>query len=192
MASQRITVAKIGGVTAEGVARRFEGWTRCRFGSADERSSEHWPAEIRREAERLVASLRTNRDKPPILFFSEHVDLWSMADDIMQSFDPARPPLQIETDRYDLCCYELPDNGILANNLKGRTVHTQEMKWLTTHLSQALQAWDNYTTLAVIILIREVIGGLVTDDECEAALHSPAEWLDELGLESARLDLDAR
>ncbi len=62
---------------------------------------------------RLACELRRHATEPPVVFYSEHVDMWSMGDTFRQAF-PENDGLLHEVEADDgicLWCYELPDGG---------------------------------------------------------------------------------
>ncbi len=76
MATQRITIAKIGGIAVDVALRRLHGWADTR-GTADphEWSGDQWPANVRAQADAFAERLRANSLAPPVIHFVEWSDL---------------------------------------------------------------------------------------------------------------------
>ena len=72
MATQRVTVAKIAGDAASILIKRFEAWP------AYDAISNEEPT-ICPEVDEFVDRLRANAHRPPVVYFIEWIDMWSMA-----------------------------------------------------------------------------------------------------------------
>jgi hypothetical protein len=187
MASQRITIAKIGGASAAAVISQFQGWSAARnIDDPTELRSDQWPESVRRDVNDFANSLRSNGHQPPVIYLSEHIDLWSMGDVFERwlSHDGGGQPIHLHSDRFELWCYPLPDAGLLANHLQRskrlkriRERKAQEERWLTVNLLEAILAWDGMAATAVLVLVREVFGGLVMDSDLEHSLVDIPEWI---------------
>lgn len=181
MASQRITIVKIGGVSADVVLGRLRGWAAARqSGDPREWSSEQWPAGVRSEVDAFADRLRAEAFSPPVVYFVEWSDLWSMGDVFRLWLTPpvGPSPIEIHADRVEVSGYALPDDDRLARHLA--TAGPQpfdESNQFITRLREALEAWRPLTEKAALIVIREVVGALVTDEELEASLTVVPEWL---------------
>ena len=182
MASQRVTIAMIGGVSADVVLGRLRGWASARQ-SADARewSSEQWPASVRNEVDAFADRLRAEAFSPPVVYFVEWSDLWSMGDVFRRWLTPADgpSPIEIHADRVEVYGYALPDGDRLASHLA--TAGPQpfdESDHFIARLREALEAWRPLMQKAALIVIREVVGGLVTDEELDASLAVVPEWLE--------------
>lgn len=181
MASQRITVAKIGGVAADVVLERLRRWADARQSSdPDEWSSEQWSASVRVEVDSFAERLRANALTPPVIFFVEWSDLWSMGDLFRRWLSPpgGPSPIEIHADRVSVFGYSLPDGDRLARHLSSAgPQRCDESEQFIARLREALQAWRSLTEKSAFIVIREVVGGLVTDEEMHASLDVLPEWL---------------
>jgi hypothetical protein len=187
MASQRLTIAKLGGEAGFSVISRFRGWAALR--SADdpeEWTPEQWPIEARREMDRFASSLKTHGHELPVLFFNESVDHWLMGSDYDRWLLPRDGPraIKLHGDRHELWCYPLPDDGILAeslqrasrsNRIRERT--WQEERWFRLQLLEAVLAWEPLVEVGAIVVLREVLGGLVEDHEVEEAMKIVPGWV---------------
>jgi hypothetical protein len=76
LATQRITIAKIGGVAADVVIQRLQEWSRARRScNPNEWSDDQWPAEVRDQVDVFVDRLRSHALVPPVVHFVEWADL---------------------------------------------------------------------------------------------------------------------
>lgn len=183
MATQRITVAKIGGIAADVVLQRLRVWAAARgevdpdvwFGDPSSRS-------VRVQADAFADRLRANSLAPPVIYFVEWADLWSMGDLISGWLMPpvGTVPIAIYADRFEVYGYDLPDGGHLGRRLS--TAGPQQFKeydQFVGRLHEAVGAWQDFAERAVLIVLREVVGGLVTDEELIDSLSHVPEWLTE-------------
>ena len=194
MASQRITIAKIGGDSANAVISRFDAWSKVRTtDDPTEWSPDQWPPSLRRQMDSLATALRTNGHKPPVVFFNEHIDLWSMGDLFTRWFPAGDSDrlVQLHADHHELWCYPLPDAGRLAENLQRamrrkrvRERNPQEDRWFTLNLLEAVYAWQPMVDTAAIVVLRSVLGGLVEDSEVKESLACTPNWIADLGRET--------
>lgn len=76
MASQRITIAKVGGMAAEVLEQRLRQWTATRGAAqADEWASDQWPLSVRAEVDHFANQLRIHGCFLPVVHFVEWSDL---------------------------------------------------------------------------------------------------------------------
>jgi hypothetical protein len=181
MASQRISVAKVGGVAADATLMRLRGWAAERQSDdPNEWSNDQWPSSVRFEVDAFADRLRANSLSPPVVYFVEWSDLWSMGDVYIHWLTPpgGPPPLMIHADRYEVYGYALPDGGRLGRHLGAAGPREcDEYDWFIARLHQALSAWEHLTERAVLIVIREVVGALYEDHEVLALLSCVPEWV---------------
>ena len=178
---QRITIAKIGGVAADLVVHRLREWAEARRTSdPTEWSKEQWPPEVRRRADAFADRLRGAALVPPVIHFVEWVDLWSMGDMFHRWLTPpvGRRSILIHGDRFQVYGYSLPDEGRLERHLAtaGRQQYP-ESDLFVGRLLEAVEAWKARADQAVLIVLREVLGGLVTDEELVDSLSTVPDWL---------------
>jgi hypothetical protein len=187
MATQRITIAKIAGRAASVVRTRFAEWSAARtVRDPSLWSADQWPADCRRAVDAFAARLRAEAHVPPVVYFSEHVDLWSMGD-LFDRYLPTGGDLRVVMgDEFVLTCYSLPDGGTLGSRLEDRSgqgaadEHPQEHHWFRARLSEAVRAWDPLCGEAVLVLLRQILEGSVTDEEMKQSLLRAPPWV-ELG-----------
>jgi hypothetical protein len=87
-------------------------------------------------------------------------------------------PLVVHGDQFQLYAYGLPDAGRLAKHLGGACPQQfPESHWLVGRLREAIGAWEGLVRRSVLVVLRQVVGGLVTDEELLASLDRVPEWL---------------
>ena len=165
MPTQRITLAKIGGVAAAHVERRFATWLALRQG-------DDWPALARQEFDQFAEALRANAAFPPIVYFSEWIDMWSGGDLVPTLRRPLK--LGIRGDRYEACCHRVP---VKLGGLTSAPQKAQEATWLIARVDEANAAWSDLVDDSVIVILREVLAPLVEDEELESSLGMVPSWL---------------
>jgi hypothetical protein len=83
---------------------------------------------------------------------------------------------QAYTDRYEVACYSLPDGKLLEGHLKKllrrRIFSPPEFKMFLLTLREAVEAWQLLIPKSSIILIREIVGASVQDDEMMDSLKT--------------------
>jgi hypothetical protein len=181
LASQKITIAKIGGSAADIAFLRLQYWAASRLvNDPFEWSSDQWPSGVRAEADAFADQLRANSVYPPIVYYVEWVDLWSMGDVYIHWLTPpgAAPPIAVYADRFELYAYSLPDGGCLVRHLAtSGALQFDEYEDYVGHLLRAAEAWGELVDRAILVVLREVVGGLVTNDELTASLSVVPDWL---------------
>jgi hypothetical protein len=181
LASQRITVAKIGGLAADVALQRLRAWSAARqTDNPNEWSPAQWPEEVRQHADDFADQLRAHAFAPPVVHFIEWVDMWSMGDLFGLRLTPSDGPmpLVVYADRYEIFGYNLPDGGRLAQHLATAGAQQwEEMDWFIGRLLEALDAWQKLVERAMIIVLRKVLDASVLDEEVVASLKRVPDWL---------------
>lgn len=181
LAAQRITIAKVAGIAADVTLLRLREWASARRNSEpDEWSNDQWPSSVRAQVDAFADRLRASSLLPPVVYFVEWSDLWSMGDLFSRWLMPpgGPPPFVIHADRFEVYGYALPDGGRLGRHLTtAGPQQFDEYDWFVGRLHEALNACQELTDQAAIIVIREVVGGLYTDDDLLASLSRVPEWL---------------
>ena len=165
MATQRITVAKIAGAAGVAVAKTFSRW------AAADRSDES-AAAVRRDVDRFVQSLKAHAATLPVVYFAEWIDLWLMGD-VVPGLAMGRDGV-VNGNRFEAACHTLP---VVFPSSMPAAGSPQEMIWLETRLREAECAWEELTPDAVLVLVREVLGPTVTDDELRLTLTAAPDWV---------------
>ncbi len=189
MASQRITIAKVGGMAADVLGQRLRHWAAARrVALADEWSNDQWPPSVRAEVDLFADQLRAHGCFLPVVHFIEWSDLWSMGDISTRWLTPpgGSPPIVVFGDRYEIHAYALPDGGRLAQSLTDSPQEFPEYDWFVTRLREAIEAWKTELEQSLIIVLRQVVGWLVTDEELLASLSIVPAWIS--GAESSDID----
>lgn len=131
-------------------------------------------------------SLRSNSGLPPVVFFVEYVDMWSMGDVFGRCLPRRRSPniVNVVQDEFEVWGYRLPDAGALKRQatrlLSSRSVREtsrQEQRWFLSNIVHALDAWDKITREGALIIIREVLGALVEDSDVQQAINHVPQWI---------------
>jgi len=165
MATQRVTLAKIGGEAAAYIERQFRAWARTKH-------DHNFPPEVQAALDKLAEALRAHAAEPPIVYFSEWIDMWSMGDLVPALGD--QKAVVVTGQRYEACCHHPPiafKADIIADE------PTQESVWLKHRLDEAEDAWEELASDWIIVILREPLGGLVTDDELVSSLQDNPDWL---------------
>lgn len=181
--NQIVTVAKVVGESSRPVIRTFQRWSAARVPDPQEPTlvePRQWPADCREEMKQLASDIQTHTTKPPLVFYNEHVDMWSMGD-VFQSAFPADGDhvYEVQSNDMALWCYAMPDNDRLQDHLRrelGREQFAKERSWHLRVVQQAASAWHPSDDAAIVV-VRQVVGGLVTDEEVERASQVIADWL---------------
>lgn len=182
MPAQRVTVVKIGGRAADLIGCQLREWSTERQPPKDKWSSVDWPLPVRDRADDLAERLRAHSTTLPVIHFVEWTDPWSMGNLFEHWLTPpdGPPPYFIEARQFQLFGYELPDGGRLAKHLAnaGRQ-QWSESDWYITRLREALGAWEKLVERAVLVVLRHVIGPLVSDEEIVESMSTVPLWLSE-------------
>ena len=81
---QLFTIAKIGGIAGEQVLSHIKSWC-C---PVDDSARKELADSVGRQVQNLVTQLRLHADEPPVLFFAEYIDVWSMGDTVRRFAAP--------------------------------------------------------------------------------------------------------
>ena len=178
LASQRITIAKLAGVSGEIALQRFGTWSSARNAANPNLwSPEQWPAPMRNEADDFAERLRANGLALPVCHFVEWASLWSMGDLFSRWLTPPNcaEPLAVHGDRFEIFVYALPDGGRLAEYLSAAGPQQfTETDWFIARLLEAVTAWDKMVANATLVVMRSVVSGSALDEEVTACLRT---WL---------------
>jgi hypothetical protein len=181
LASQRITVAKIGGVAADVALRRLQAWSAARQANdPNEWSPEQWPRQVRAEADDFADQLRAHGYTPPVVHNVEWADLWSMGDLFGRWLTPpdGPAPFVVHADQYEIFAYGLPDGGRLARHLAAAgPQQREETDWFIRRLREAIGAWQKLVERAALVVLRRVVGSSALDEEVTASLRRTPDWL---------------
>lgn len=187
MATQRIAIAEIVGAAAGSALDSFRWWLAARLADECEpdcMSPDQWPRSIRRNMQKFAAGVRAHSDKPPIVFFAECIDMWSMGDVYAAAFpEDGAKLLHVMADDVELLCYALPDGGKLQTHLtrrlRRRSIRErspQETRWYLLNLMEACVAWEGLVGNSALVILRQTLGGLVEDYELRASLDTVPGW----------------
>jgi hypothetical protein len=179
---QEWTVIKLVGPAAFDAAVRFDCWWKAREGGdSEEWCVTKWSEAIRHEASAYLESLIEHRREMPIVYFSQHVDLWTMGGGILgRSARGIEPEVMHATG--ELWCHRLPDEGKLLRLHRSAAIakpgqYVQESQWLARRLLEAAEAYDQVWPEAVLLLNRRVFNLSLSDEELRSAAATLPVWL---------------
>ena len=181
MASQRITIAKLAGVSGEIVFERIAAWSAAR--NADDPSlwsPEQWPEHARHEADDFADRLRAKGFDLPVCYFVEWADMWSLGDVFTRWLTPpdCPGPIGVHANRIEIFAYCLPDGGRLTKYLADAGPQpSPESDWFVAHLQEAVIAWETLVESATLVVLRNVTGPTASDEEIAAPLQVRPPWL---------------
>jgi len=186
MATQRVIIAKIAGASASALFAQFSTSCAGGIGAPAQRSQEGSACPERHSNLRqLMNSVRSHAEAPPVVFYVEYIDMWSMGDVFREAFSACskRHLVHIVADDLELMLYCLPDNGCLEQHIrsalqKNRKCATdaQETRWFLTLLQEALLSWRLVTEDTALLVMRIVSGPLMCDDQVERSFSEVADW----------------
>jgi hypothetical protein len=185
LATQRIILAKIAGRAAAAARARFAVWSAARtVQSAEIWSPEQWPDDVRRSADAFADRLRAEGHVLPVVYFSEHVDLWSIGDFYRGCLPAGSNTLTVFGDHFELACYSLPDDNRLADELKEALKqqnvrkNPREEHWFRLRLQEAVRAREPLGAESLLVIVRQVLDVTVTDIEVQQSLFRVPPWID--------------
>ena len=87
-------------------------------------------------------------------------------------------PLFVCTAQYEMFAYSLPDEGRLARHLANAgSQQWPESDSYIARLREAVAAWQGLVERALLIVLRQPLGGSVSDEEIMAALQKKPDWV---------------
>jgi len=181
LASQRITIVKLGGVSADIALQRLGGWAGARrIDNPNLWSPEQWPEQLRNEADDFAERLRTHGFALPVIHFVEWADMWSMGDLFVRWLTPpdCPSPIGVHANRFELFAYSLPDGGRLAEYLAAAGPQQwAETDWFVARLREAVEAWQKRVERAALVVLRYVVDASALDKEVMTSLRIRPAWL---------------
>jgi hypothetical protein len=181
LASQRITVAKLAGESADLALQRLGKWSAARQSDDPNLwSPEQWPDDVRKEADDFAECLRAHGLTLPVIYFAEWADMWSIGDLFTRWLTPPDGSrlLGVHATRFELFAYGLPDGGRLAKYLANAGPQQfTETDWFIGRLREAIEAWQKLVERAALVVLRYVVDGSISDEEVTASLHNTPGWL---------------
>jgi hypothetical protein len=102
-----------------------------------------------------------------VLYYTEWIDRWLMGDLV-----PG--PNAVEGRRFQLTTFAPAQARDWAQHCQAKY---QEGAWFAARLREAADAWCGDSETVLIVVVREVFGGLAGDDEIKAALEVVPEWM---------------
>lgn len=174
MASQKVTILAVGGTLGGEIWNQAQRWSDMRTTvDPNEWDPEQWPWPVREQIDQLAESLLTEAFTPPVLYWSQHVDLWSMGDVFQRPMAiGSAESTYLLTNRFELYCRHIHGGEKVPRNVN----IADEYRWLESHLQEAGTAWAGLVAERVVILIREPMGGFWTDDDVMDSLNQRPNW----------------
>ncbi len=175
MASQKVTIFAIGGKLADAIWRQAQHYYAQRLtDDPHEWAPEQWPISTRSEVDALANDLLAQAFTPPVLYRSQHVDLWSGGDIFEAAIEGASavPVCQLLTERYQIYVRCVHGGDMVPRNVNECT----EYRWLEQRLAEAIAAWDGFSEERVIVLVREILGDLWEDRDVSDSLNQIPKW----------------
>ena len=160
MASQQITILKVGGVAGRMV------WEKLTT-----------EADVASIVDRLLAQ----RGKFPVCYDVQWHDHCSMGDIIANGIKVPGTSQTVyrSTIRGEVYAYRLPDEGrLLAHLTSSETDGRDETRWYVTQLRLAVEAWSHLVPQATLVVIRLITDGGISDEEVLARLEERPVWLE--------------
>ncbi len=155
MATQRLTVAAIVGIAADHIAARFRSWQTG--------STLPDPLDVDQFGDRLRANCVTF----PVIYFAEWIDHWLMGDLVPGAG-------AVRGSRFEVACLSRSAAVELAEACGDQF---PEQQWLAMRLHEAVAAWELVKEERVVVVLREVLGPSVADDEIRESCSQLPEWL---------------
>jgi hypothetical protein len=185
MATQRVIIAKVAGAAGDALFRRFRKGPKQNASSASEPNTKgRTRAPTDHDLQEFVDHLRRDACQPPVVFYAEYADTWSMGDVFARPFRMRRHVARVDANNLEITVYRLPDGGRLEQfvRLMLRRKHLrerrpQEDRWFYTILLEALLSWESLVEDSVLLLVRDLVGGLLLDEEIERAAQQIPEWV---------------
>jgi len=177
MATQRLTVAKIIGAAATATVERFRRWSAARLvDDIGKWSHEQWPPAIRKQADAWADDLRSHSHEPPVVFFAEYIDAWSMGP---PPLNPDAGLIRVVSDDIELYCLPLPIKKRVRRHLKRLRKKGQffEDRLFGKITVNAIDVWDRVVDVGAVVFLRKVLGATVLDEEVERSAGVVPAWI---------------
>ena len=184
MASQRMTLAKVGGLSASLLEQTIAHLAEAEHPPAiDDLYERKWSTSDRQSIDNLADSIKAHLYEFPVVYSTEWFDTWCMGD-VYRSYltpDLDFSPYRLEGDRHELHALTSAHSSTVARHItKKRRPRFQEETFLRTRLLECINSWGDTIPTFIIILIREPLGSLVCDSELEGLLDKAPSWVEQL------------
>lgn len=180
MATQWITVANFAGAAGHAAWAMLTAWHNAREPCDEsEWSHEQWPQSTHEEVHDFVARASQHAAEPPMVYFARWLDSWSVGDLFLEYFSAtdAHCGKCVLTAKYELYGISLPpDDAWVRNVIRRMRFESDEEQRFNWHVRQAILATPQASGAALFV-VREVLGGLVTEEELRSALLDVPDWL---------------
>jgi hypothetical protein len=179
MAIQRITIAKIAGPGGQLIQERVRAWAALEAQADD---NEDLRPSLIRQVTAFVNAFRANASEPPVLFFAEYIDQWSVAFSQVRFFPKKCPITLVLNAGPSVATYELPDAGKLRRHIsrklkRPKSIWAYEDRWFLSHLHDAIVMYSAILPRATLIILRESWTSSPDDTEVIASASTIPPWL---------------
>lgn len=179
MATQKILILTLAGLTADQLWEKLRGWAAARVPTApDEMSSADWPPEVRAQMDQAVEVLKARAFLSPVFYRSEQLDTWSTGDVLTQAmcyFVPEADSLRL-FGKYEIYATWFDS----SQKLKVSRNEVYETQMLYQRLRDAIFAGAFARPRRLILLIRDVFAETQTDEEMYLGLETLPDWWAEI------------
>jgi hypothetical protein len=111
--------------------------------------------------------LLANATGPPVVYFCQWMDSWLMGDKV-----PG--PGTLSGQRFQASCLSSSDAAAWAAKCGEQF---DEERWLAIRLQEAVKACQPSVDTAVLVILREVLGASISDEDMAASLSEVPAWL---------------
>ena len=141
---------------------------------SNEWSPDDWPSQTKAEIDTFVAKLTKFAYLPPVLYRSEHIDLWSMGDVFETALGKCYPAQsrKLHTSKHEV----IATWGQVLEKILAHKNAPSETKWLYSRINEAIGAWEGFTENRLLLLVRIVLGGLWEDKDVTDAVRKIPSW----------------
>jgi hypothetical protein len=159
--TQRMTLATVAGEAARVISGLFDRW---RALAGDEEHNERRSQEI----DTFCSQLRANGHARQVLYFTEWIDTWLLGNVLLG-------PQPFWARRFQTASFSREEAKAWAERCGEQF---QEQVWLAARLREAAQVWQPLPSApSVVVVIREVLGVSISDEDIIPSLGVVPSWL---------------
>jgi hypothetical protein len=181
--NQRVTVALIAGASGKAVQKLVRRWKNQRLPDAADSKSWISPINVQREVRAFTRTLHRHAEYPPVLFYRQYVDQWSMGD-VFDLVDRGPFATAVQLGDSELYAYSLPDRGTLSKQFgaarrpSAKSIGRTEKIWFIDAIRDAIRTSQARKYTSILIVVREVVGGLIDEHDVSTAMADTVDWLE--------------
>lgn len=132
----------------------------------------------------FVDTFRAKAAEPPVLYFAEYIDQWSVGFCQLIWIPKKCPYALVLNGGASVVAYQLPDAGKLrrhlSRKLKRLPRHMHEERWFLSHLHDVIIMHSNTVPQATLVIIRESWSASPDANEVIARSKTIPDWLEKL------------